>query len=178
MKSVKTTEEILYALDCGNNLKADCLKCAYEMPGCTGYFEADAAALIRKLDDENRALRTELLVNGKNIANAVPDENDGDSAPDQTAKQDDGKLNPLYVPTAAIWAIAEVRRLGILKYKDPLNYRTVEKERLRAAAYRHWLKYIEKPDLMDDETGLPHLWHCITNLSFLCDMEQYDVKGK
>ena len=124
---------------------------------------------VQKLVDENRALRTELHVNGKKCF-----VDDNKTLPDQTAKQDNGKLDPTLVPTEIIWAIAAVRREGVKKYKDPFNYRRVEKERLRAAAFRHFLKYLKDPEMMDEETGLPHLFHCCTNLSFLCEMEGYE----
>lgn len=121
-----------------------------------------------ELKDQLRALKTELQVNGKKPDTLCPA---NESGPDQTAKQDNGKLDPTLVPTDIIWAIAAVRREGLKKYKDKFNYRQVEKERLRAAAFRHFLKYLKDPSVMDEETGLPHLWHCCTNLAFLCEME-------
>lgn len=92
----------------------------------------------------------------------------------QEAKKDNGKLRPSLVPTAAVWAIAAVRDYGVKKYADPLNYRTVEPERLRDALCRHLLKYIENPNAVDEESGLPHLWHIMTNGAFLCELETGD----
>ena len=132
-------------------------------------LDDEIAGEVQKLVDENRALKTELRTNGKELF-----ADDGKMIPDQTAKQDNGKLDPTLVPTEIIWAIAAVRREGVKKYKDPFNYRRVEKERLRAAAFRHFLKYLKDPEMMDEETGLPHLFHCCTNLSFLCEMEGYE----
>ena len=139
------------------------------------YEEAYDKIIIKKLEaereqlkEENRALRTELTINRK------PDT----KADDQEAKQDNGKLDPTLVPTAGIWAIAAIRQFGLTKYKDPLNYRTVAPERLRAAAYRHFLKYIKEPKRLDAESGYPHLWHCVTNLFFLCELELEGYKAE
>lgn len=91
---------------------------------------------------------------------------------DQTAKQDTGKPDPTLVPTGIIWAIAYVRMFGLTKYSDPENWKTVEQDRLKAAAYRHFLRYIEDQNSVDEESGLPHLWHCCCNLAFLCGKKQ------
>lgn len=90
---------------------------------------------------------------------------------DQTAKADAGKLPLTAVPTNAIKAIAAIRRYGIEKYGDRDNYKRVEIQRYRDAAYRHWLAYLEDPQGCDSESGLPHLWHCICNLAFLCELD-------
>lgn len=91
--------------------------------------------------------------------------------PDQTAKADAGKLRLTLVPTEVIRAIAQTRMYGLEKYKDPENWRRVEVERYRDAAYRHFLAYLDDPHGNDEESGLPHLWHCVTNLAFLCELE-------
>lgn len=140
---------------------------------------------IRKLKSENkvlsdrvRALQTELEVNNRKQADEFAEVVLGcKPIPDQTAKQDDGKVDPSLVPTELIWAVAKVRQVGTMKYhNDPDNWKKVEKERFRAAAYRHFLKYIKDPEVLDDESGLPHLWHWLTNGAFLCELENYDVE--
>ena len=90
------------------------------------------------------------------------------------AKADAGKLDLTLVPTSIIRAIGEVRRFGAAKYKDPDNWRTVKPERYRAALYRHWLAYLDDPHGVDEESGLPHLWHCATNVAFLVELERQD----
>ena len=90
---------------------------------------------------------------------------------DQTAKADDGKPRLTLVPRKIIWAIAEIREYGNKKYHDPENWRQVEKERYRDAAYRHFMEYLDNPGGVDDESGLPHLWHLACNIAFLCEME-------
>ena len=126
---------------------------------------------IQKLIDENRALKTELRTNGKKPDTLCPA---NDSGLDQTAKQDNGKLDPTLVPTEIIWAIAAIRRFGLTKYKQPDNWKTVEKPRLQAAAYRHWLEYVANNKSIDKESGLPSLWHCACNIAFLIAMEGWE----
>lgn len=94
---------------------------------------------------------------------------------DQTAKVDAGKLRLSLVPGILIRACAVVRMYGCWKYPDggPDNWKQVEIERFRDAMYRHWVAYIENPRSVDPESGLPHLYHCICNLAFLAEMENY-----
>ena len=92
-------------------------------------------------------------------------------SPDQTAKQDAGKLQITLVPRQIIRDIAEVRMYGNKKYGDPENWRSVSPERYRDALMRHLLAYLDDPDSADDESGLPHLWHAACNIAFLCEME-------
>ena len=90
------------------------------------------------------------------------------------AKHDEGKLDLTMVPRQIIWDIAEVRRYGNQKYKSPDNWKQVEPERYRAAAFRHFMAYLDDPEGVDEESGLPHLWHLSTNCAFLCEMEDFD----
>lgn len=94
------------------------------------------------------------------------------------AKDDGGKLDLTLVPTSVVRAIGRVRRYGTEKYGDPDNWRTVEPERYRAALYRHWLAYLDDPHGVDEESGLPHLWHVACNAGFLIDLEEdFQKKG-
>lgn len=94
----------------------------------------------------------------------------------QTAKADAGKPQLTLVPRRIIWAIAKVREYGCKKYPEGGvdNWKQVEKERYRDAMMRHMLKYLDDPDGVDEESGLPHLWHLATNCAFLCEMENGD----
>ena len=62
---------------------------------------------------------------------------------------------------------------GCVKYHDPDNWKTVEIERYRAAAFRHFMAYLDDPAGVDDESGLTHLAHLACNVSFLCEMEKW-----
>ena len=94
--------------------------------------------------------------------------------PDQTAKQDAGKLQITLVPTQIIRDIAEVRMYGNKKYGSSDNWKNVEPVRYRDALMRHLLAYIDDPKSIDAESGLPHLWHAACNMAFLCEMEVHD----
>lgn len=90
---------------------------------------------------------------------------------DQAAKADLGKPELTMVPRKIIEDIARIRRYGNAKYGDPDNWKTVEPERYRDAAFRHWLAYLDDPYGNDEESGLPHLWHVACNIAFLCEMD-------
>ena len=90
--------------------------------------------------------------------------------PEGVAKADAGKARPTLCPPALIWAVTAIREYGCRKYHDPDNWKRVEPQRYKDAAYRHWLAYING-DTLDEESGLPHLWHCACNLAFLIALE-------
>lgn len=94
----------------------------------------------------------------------------------QDIKADAGKIRPTLVPREAIRAIAIVRGYGNAKYPNggEDNWKSVEPQRYRDALCRHLLEYLDNPQSVDEESGLPHLWHLITNCAFLCELE----KGK
>ena len=58
---------------------------------------------------------------------------------------------------------------------DPENWRQVSDERYRNAAFRHFLAYLDDPKSVDQESGMPHLWHLACNIAFLC--ERYGKDG-
>ena len=89
----------------------------------------------------------------------------------QKAKADAGKPRLTLVPSQIIWDVAEVREYGNKKYKDPDNWKQVELQRYRDAAYRHFLKYIEDPDSVDEESGIKHYKHWVCNAAFICALE-------
>ena len=98
----------------------------------------------------------------------VPDTNVGH---EQEAKADAGKPRLTLVPTQIIWDVAEVREYGTLKYHDPDNWKQVEAQRYRDAAYRHFLAYIRDPESVDEESGIKHRKHLECKLAFLAEME-------
>lgn len=96
---------------------------------------------------------------------------------DYHAKQDKGKAKLSLVPRRIIWDVAAIREYGNNKYPDggPDNWRNVDVARYRDAAYRHFLRYLDDPYGVDDESGLPHLWHLACNIAFLCEMEDINL---
>lgn len=92
----------------------------------------------------------------------------------QEFKADKGKPRVSLVPTEIIRNIATIREYGLKKYGKKESWKSVEPERYRDAMYRHLLAYIDDPYGVDEESGLPHLWHLACNVAFLCELE----KGK
>ena len=92
--------------------------------------------------------------------------------PSQEAKADAGKPRLTLVPMQILFDIAAIREYGNAKYHDPENWKQVEPERYREAAFRHFLRYIDDPAGVDEESGLKHLAHLACNIAFLCEMEK------
>ena len=84
------------------------------------------------------------------------------------AKDDSKKPKPSAVPVEAILAILETRMYGFNKYGDAEDWRSIEPERWHEALLRHVLEIWEDPTHIDEESGLPSLWHVMTNGAFLC----------
>lgn len=91
---------------------------------------------------------------------------------DQNIKADYGKAKLSLVPRRIIWDVAAIREYGEKKYGSAENWKAVEPERYRDAAYRHFMKYLDDPEGVDKESGLPHLWHLACNIAFLCELEE------
>lgn len=94
---------------------------------------------------------------------------------DQTIKADLGKPRVTLVPLEIIKDIARVREYGLAKYGDAESWKSVEVERYRDALFRHLISYIENPTGIDDESGMPHLWHVACNVAFLCELEKENL---
>lgn len=98
--------------------------------------------------------------------------------PDQVAKADAGKIRLTLVPRDLIWAVASIREYGCKKYPEggPDNWKQVEVERYRDAAFRHFMHYLDDPHGADEDSGLPHLWHLACNIAFLCSLEDEAIR--
>ncbi len=95
----------------------------------------------------------------------------------QEAKADSGKPRLTLVPRKILFDIARVREYGNRKYGSSENWKQVEPERYRDAAFRHLCAYLDDPTGTDEESGLPHLWHLACNVAFLCEMEGAEKDG-
>jgi hypothetical protein len=95
----------------------------------------------------------------------------------QEAKADSGKARLTLVPRQILFDVARIREYGNAKYHDPDNWKTVEPERYRDAMMRHMCAYLDNPSGVDDESGLPHLWHLACNVAFLCALESKDFSN-
>jgi hypothetical protein len=134
-----------------------------ETGNCGALVTREAAKTIERLEDENRALRTELQVNAGRKQEG-----------DQDVKADAGKPRLTLVPQEIIWAIAEVREYGCEKYGDPENWKRVDVQRYRDAMFRHVMFYLAAFHGKDPESGIPHLYHLACNVAFLCALEGMD----
>lgn len=92
----------------------------------------------------------------------------------QEAKADAGKPQLTLVPRQILFDIAKVRAFGVKKYGDPDNWKQVDKQRYRDAAFRHFMAYLDDPQGNDEESGLSHLAHLACNIAFLCELEEKD----
>lgn len=90
---------------------------------------------------------------------------------EHNAKADAGKPKLTLVPQKILYDIAEVREYGTKKYHDPDNWKSVEVQRYRDAAFRHFLAYLKEPNGVDKESGISHLKHLACNIAFLCELE-------
>ena len=90
----------------------------------------------------------------------------------QSAKADAGKPRLTLVPMQIIFDVAEVREYGNRKYGDKDNWKKVTADRYREAAFRHFLRYIDDPAGVDEESGIKHRKHLECNLAFLAELEE------
>ena len=88
---------------------------------------------------------------------------------DQTAKQDNGKPQFTLVPAGILKAVEKIRRYGNEKYHDPQNWKQVESQRFWDATVRHIVAAWDDWKAIDPESGLPHIYHAMCNLSFLAE---------
>ena len=95
----------------------------------------------------------------------------------QEAKADAGKPQLTLVPRQILFDIAEVRAFGVKKYNDPDNWKQVDIQRYRDAAFRHFMAYLDDPQGNDKESGLPHLAHLACNIAFLCELESKENRN-
>ena len=84
-------------------------------------------------------------------------------------KFDTDKVRYDLVPPKAIQHLAKVLTFGAKKYK-PNNWRNnTDLSRYEGALLRHFEAY-RMGELLDEETGMPHLAHALTNLVFLLEL--------
>lgn len=86
-------------------------------------------------------------------------------------KHDGDKVRSDLVEPSLINAVGRVRTFGVKKYPDEQSWRKVSKQRYIAATMRHFEAY-RSGELLDPESGLPHLWHVACNIMFLIELER------
>jgi len=89
-------------------------------------------------------------------------------------KHDAGKLMYSLIPPVATRALAEVLTFGAQKYA-PNSWQGVEEgERRYLDALMRHIEAYRSGEAIDDDSGLSHLKHAITNLAFLLHFEEQD----
>ena len=86
-------------------------------------------------------------------------------------KHDGGKARLDLVPAEIIEAVGVVMTHGVEKYGEG-SYKNVEPKRYRAALMRHICKWLKEPHGIDEDSGLPHLWHIACNVAFLLEIDK------
>ena len=94
-----------------------------------------------------------------------------------TGKETSGKLNLSLVPPEIMNAVAHIREYGCKKYASPDNWKDVPPEKFNQAMQRHVLACWNDWTAIDEESGMPHIWHIACNVAFLCQMME-DGYGK
>ena len=84
-------------------------------------------------------------------------------------KYDKEKLRYDLLSPEALEGIVEVLTYGANKYSDD-NWKNVSAKRYEAAAFRHIQAY-RKGEKIDKESGLGHLYHAISCLIFIAELE-------
>lgn len=86
-----------------------------------------------------------------------------------TVKSDNGKPQLNLVPLEILEPLARVREFAVKKYgKDGIEaWREISDDRLLAALLRHLVTYQKEPDALDEESGLPAIYHVAINAAFL-----------
>lgn len=89
-------------------------------------------------------------------------------------KFDSGKRRVDLVPTEAINALADILTAGAAKYGEHNWRHGMDWSRVYGAAQRHMLAFWGGDDI-DEESGMPHLWHALTNIAFLVSYQAMSV---
>lgn len=87
-----------------------------------------------------------------------------------TVKDKEGKPQMRLILPHAAEALVRIREYGLKKYPQADNWKSVPKEDWTDAMFRHLMKYIGGEET-DEESGMPHLWHALCNLSYLIELD-------
>lgn len=92
----------------------------------------------------------------------------------EARKDDTGKPRMDLIPPEALYALGRVLEYGARKYADRNWEKGFAWGRSVAALKRH-LSAWEAGQDFDPESGMPHLWHVLTNAAFLLAFEARGV---
>lgn len=93
-------------------------------------------------------------------------------------KHDCNKLRLDLFPLEIEKCIARVLTMGAIKYGDENWKGGIHYKRIIGAMKRHFFQWFKDPEKLDDESGLPHIYHFLCNAIFLTYYEIYRDKYK
>lgn len=85
-------------------------------------------------------------------------------------KRDGGKAPLELLPTLALEAVSVAFGYGAAKYKA-WSWRGLPNDRTYASVLRHLFAW-QRGEVIDPESGLPHLWHAASQLLVMIENEQ------
>lgn len=135
----------------------DCAGCMYELQTSREYPCSECREMV-----------------GPDYPNRYESKDTKPAPNNQTAKQDNGKPIYTHVPVGVIKAVEKVRAYGNAKYHSPDNWKQVESQRYWDATVRHVIGAWDDYTAIDPESGLPHIYHALCNLSFLAERMEQD----
>ena len=140
----------------GNILMARCKDCARKNECAMYILEGEPIMCFNFMHEGENSTEINLKQNSSNPLND----------PTKGYKDVKGKLPVHLVPPEAVEAMAEVFGFGAKKYDDRNWEKGLDLELVLAAAERHILQH-KKGITYDDESGLPHLYHALTDLAMI-----------
>ena len=85
---------------------------------------------------------------------------------DQRVKTDAGKPRLELIPTSLYESLGKVLTSGAEKYGE-WTWTRVSADRYVGALLRHLCRYMDDPEGLDEDSGLPHIAHVLCNAMFL-----------
>ena len=86
-------------------------------------------------------------------------------------KHNGGKLRLSLVPRDGTRVVARVMQKALEKYKEG-SWVNVPVTEYREAIHRHLLDYLDDPQGLDKESGLPHYAHLAANALIIAELEE------
>ena len=129
-----------------------------------------AALEVKMYEKAHKNYENNDIRESRNFGMGLREKND--SHQNQEMKKDLGKPRLALVPPSLIEAVGQILTFGAAKY-EPNGWKRVDPDRYKDAMVRHLCAYLEDEFSVDEESGLPHLWHMTCNAAFLIDFQTH-----